>query len=1360
MLSRDETCAMVLNMRKQVFKLIELAVAVAIVALQPATPAHAANVTLNTSDAMGTSSFVGGTNWSNGAVPSGGNAYFTGPFTIRTTNTVTSGVTYPFDGASLSIDSSGRMLGKIGNNTSGNTTKATITGDFVLNGGNFEQAGSASDNAVLTVAGTVTVNAASGLGALGGTANGSASFETIDFTAPISGSAALEVSSVMLNAGADTGVVRLSAANPYGGTITVSNGVNDIIASSVNRILQLNNLNALSNATLNLNATGTNPVSFTAATNTGAFKIGALAGRSSEALADTAGSAVTLNVGGNNTSSAFTGSLTGPGALVKTGPGVLTLSGANTYSGGTTVAAGAVQTASLNGAYAGSGTVVLISSAALTPQMAVTNGTPFSGEWVVAGGWLAGATNGVFGTNSVTVDPLYPLGAAAGHPLLAGAALFEPDYDLNSAGTLILTNGGRMILHQNCAFVAVTIEGVSLANGTYSYTSLAGTYPPNFASGGAGFITVQPYGLPPPPPPQLPEFLSQPGSQTNFAGMTAQLSASVYGNPPPSFQWQREPTGSGSYTNVPNGGRFSGATTAALTITGLTQADAGYYILVASNSSGAATSNPSFLAVPTGPATITNGAGMAVSLGPDGTYTITSSVPAWTFSGSVAQAPAQVTLTTGSDAIGGYSELNFVYSASASHSAAIRLYTNQPVVVFSDTTLTASLNDLAFPHLTSYPTNLYHESFQTVDFSPYTFSQLAADSPWIFFDTNFNCFILSPATNYMVASDVQNGDGSLSCGINSGISQLPAGFTHRAVLAVQTGINQAFDTWGGALTGLSGKVRPANDSAVELNKLGYWTDNGAAYYYNYVSSLGYTGTLFSVRDQFATNGFPLGYLQLDSWWYPKGVADTWEGDATNNRGGLDQYVAESTLFPDGLTAFRQQLGLPLITHCRWIDGASPYRSQYTMSANVIVDTTYWTNRMAYLNAGGVITFEHDWLDVMALPLMNLNDPPAFMNDMAAAAAANGINMQYCMGLPRHFLQGSLYNNLLTMRVSPDRFEISKWEAFLYESRLAAAVGAWPWTDVYYSSESRNLLLGTLSGGPVGVGDALGGINFNNLAESVRPDGVIVKPDVPVTPIDQCYVNDAANLHQPMVAAAYVNHGGLQADYVFAYAQIPTATNSSFIPGQLGISGSAYIYDYFNHTGMVAAAGSPFRLTTTMPSNNVNGSYFVVVPVGPSGMAFLGDTNKYVTLGKKRISALADAGVLQATVSFAPEETNVTLTGYAPSVPYAKALSGSLGGMNYDSVAHLFSLNITPNSEQTAALALSLTPLPFLQLTNLGASVQISWPTSAIGYQLENTTMLQSPGSWVPVTNPVNVIGNQNSVGLSPSAPAAFYRLKQ
>ena len=997
-----------------------------------AIPAAAANVSLNASDAMGTSSFDAVGHWNNSAAPAAGNSYFTGSYVLRIPADT---LARTFAGDALTLDAGGRVLGK----TTGTSQVITVN-NFILNGGNFEQATAASDNHILTWAGNINVIAPSGLGALGGLANGSASFETLDITAAIRGSAALQLGGPSLNAGADSGVVELSAANSYGGTLTVSGGV---IASAVNRLLQLNNLNALSNATLNLNSTVANPVAFVAGVNTGPFRVGQLSGTANQALTDTAGAAVMLSVGGNNGSSVYSGALTGAGALAKTGSGILTLAGANTYAGGTTISGGTLQTARLWGTYSGSGKLVLMASSALVPQTVSAMRGSFTGRWVIAGGRLAAAGVGALGTNGITVDPHYPLGPTAAGVSVANTALFEPQYDLNSAGTLMLTNGGKMVLHQNCAFSAVIIEGVSLTNGIYSWQDLATRFPANVTPTGGGYIAVQPYGPLPAFPAQAPRFLEQPASQTNFTGLNGELGALVYGNPAPTFQWQYAAGGSSVFTNLVAGGQFAGVTSPTLTIASLTLANAGSYVLVASNSSGSVTSAPAILMV-TGPAVLTNGLGLAISMAADGNYTINSTDPAWSFTGSLGATPANVATVTGKDRIGNYTEFQFQCAASVPHLAGIRLYTNQPVVLFTDTTLADSPNDLAFPHFTSYPANLYHESFSSSAFAPNTFSQLVSESPWIFFNTNFDCFILSPATNYMIAGDVLNGDGSISCGIQSGIPELPAGFTHRTILTIQNGINQAFETWGNALTGLSGKVRPANDSTVELNKLGYWTDNGAAYYYSYVPSLGYTGTLLAVRDQFATNGFPLGYLQLDSWWYPKGAANTWQGDSFNNRGGINLYQADSALFPKGLTGFQGQLGLPLITHCRWIDGASPYRSQYAMSANVIVDDAYWTNRMAYLSAAGVITFEHDWLDINALPLLNLTDPPAFMNEMADSAAACGINMQYCMALPRHYLQGSLYDNLVTMRVSGDRFEIGKWNKLLYTSQLAGAVGCWPW----------------------------------------------------------------------------------------------------------------------------------------------------------------------------------------------------------------------------------------------------------------------------------------------------------------------------
>lgn len=45
---------------------------------------------------------------------------------------------------------------------------------------------------------------------------------------------------------------------------------------------------------------------------------------------------------------------------------------------------------------------------------------------------------------------------------------------------------------------------------------------------------------------------------------------------------------------------------------------------------------------------------------------------------------------------------------------------------------------------------------------------------------------------------------------------------------------------------------------------GYWTDNGAAYYYRFDPKLGYAGTLKAVIKRYREGKIPVRYLQLDS----------------------------------------------------------------------------------------------------------------------------------------------------------------------------------------------------------------------------------------------------------------------------------------------------------------------------------------------------------------------------------------------------------------------------------------------------------------------------------------------------------------
>jgi hypothetical protein len=670
--------------------------------------------------------------------------------------------------------------------------------------------------------------------------------------------------------------------------------------------------------------------------------------------------------------------------------------------------------------------------------------------------------------------------------------------------------------------------------------------------------------------------------------------------------------------------------------------------------------------------------GMGLRVDPSGSYTIVSARPAWTFAGSVGRPLADLATDTGSDALGAYQQVRFSYAAPSAVRARIRLYAGLGIVLFTQRYL-APAAPMPFPALTSYPRGLFHLSYSG-KFAAYSFRALDPASPWLFFDGADDAFLFSPAANFLVARSSLGPGGAPTGGIDPAIGRLPSGFTQQSMLVIGHGINDVYDTWGDALTRLQGKARPGDEAATELTYLGYWTDNGAAYYYHYDGTLGYAGTLLAVRASFRRLGIPLGYLQLDSWWYPKGAAATWRGSGAQ-RGGMVRYVADPALFPDGLAAFQRRLGVPLIVHARWIDRSSPYRSRYRMSGNVVVDPRYWTQIAAYLRASGVIGYEQDWLASFARTAENLRDPAAFLDDMASAMAAQGISLQYCMPLPQDLLQSTRYDDLLSVRVSDDHFMPSHWTDALYAARLAGALGAWPWDDVFDSSQTDNLLLATLSAGVVGVGDPLGALDAVNLRKAMRGDGVLIKPDAPLAPTDATYLADAAGAPQPMVAATYSGQGRRRALYIFAYAR-GGATQASFRPAALGLPGATYVYNYFTGRGSVLPPGATFRAAVG------SGSYYVVVPIDRSGMALLGDLDRFVPAGRQRVTRLGDTGRMQVTLAFGRGERAVTISGYAPTPPLVAAHVGQVEVVSYAAATHIFSVQVAPGAGDIATLEIA------------------------------------------------------------------------
>jgi hypothetical protein len=93
----------------------------------------------------------------------------------------------------------------------------------------------------------------------------------------------------------------------------------------------------------------------------------------------------------------------------------------------------------------------------------------FKGQWIVDQGALIGVGANSLGTNNIIVGT-NGLNAA-----------IETMYDINNPNaTLVLGANGQMFLHQNDSFGSVIVNGTSLANGTYPYSTLNSRFPNNF----------------------------------------------------------------------------------------------------------------------------------------------------------------------------------------------------------------------------------------------------------------------------------------------------------------------------------------------------------------------------------------------------------------------------------------------------------------------------------------------------------------------------------------------------------------------------------------------------------------------------------------------------------------------------------------------------------------------------------------------------------------------------------------------------------------------------------------------------------------------------------------------------------------
>jgi hypothetical protein len=380
--------------------------------------------------------------------------------------------------------------------------------------------------------------------------------------------------------------------------------------------------------------------------------------------------------------------------------------------------------------------------------------------------------------------------------------------------------------------------------------------------------------------------------------------------------------------------------------------------------------------------------------------------------------------------------------------------------------------------------------------------------------------IISPFSQFMATSLHQQGN-TLQYGVMGSVITIPADYSNSLILFYSSeGINNAIHQWGQTMQRAYNRDNKYRLNDITIKYLGYYTDGGAYYYYNTEPGVNYEETILNIYKKI---DLPYHYIQLDSWWYYKGIGN-----------GVAQWTSRPDIFPDGLPSLHRRLeNIPIAAHNRYWAYDTVYKQKYAFVLDVgngkalpIGNDSFWVDLFVEARNWGLVLYEQDWLNVQTIDFLptrtDINLGEQWLTSMGSAAEKTGINIQYCMSLPRHILQALQIPRVTHSRASDDyavhltNQAKSQWNIGI-SSLFADAVGLAPFKDVLWSTSlqpgapytpspmealpDREILIATLSTGPVGPGDAINYTNVDRIMRCCRQDGLILKPDRPLRTIN-------------------------------------------------------------------------------------------------------------------------------------------------------------------------------------------------------------------------------------------------------------------
>ena len=439
--------------------------------------------------------------------------------------------------------------------------------------------------------------------------------------------------------------------------------------------------------------------------------------------------------------------------------------------------------------------------------------------------------------------------------------------------------------------------------------------------------------------------------------------------------------------------------------------------------------------------------------------------------------------------------------------------------------------------------------FGVFDSTSDVYSNIDGGFPLIIFDKNMDkTLVISPLDTFMSATQAAftpNGYKRpiFGFGIVPEVDSVPKQYSMETVLVGGQNVTGTMEKWGELLRMKYKKQDKYRLADKSVNYLGYYTDNGACYYYNTGEFSNYEEVVLAVKQKAFESNIPYRYLQLDSWWYYRG-----------NAGGVKNWTAMPNIFPNGIRLVSDETDWPIVAHNRYWSNDTDYAKQNGGNFDFVLDkdgfalptdATFWRYLLSRAkNDLNLMVYEQDWLDVEYASVSELeskfNLGETWLDQMGTAAMEQGLTIQYCMPWTRHILQ-SLNNSAVTqIRVSDDyQPGNSQWHVG-DTTVLAHAMGLAAFKDTFRTVTNEphcafmqpepypalETYVAALTGGPIGPGDTVETFNRTLIMSTCRADGLLLKPTRPAMSLDATFLYRAFGEGGPngQVTIAYTEVG--------------------------------------------------------------------------------------------------------------------------------------------------------------------------------------------------------------------------------------------